>query len=510
MFMHHSQCLDQNIHQHPSSLIGRSLPEKLQVSATRSVPQAEKEELEAVYKEYSATLNKQGREPTKSGTITVNVYWNVFTDDSETGALSDSTIAKQMQMLNDAFSGVTPSYEECDGFTFDSSSLVGTPFRFNLVETNTVKDNNAYILDFASSQFKRKELRQGTCSDLNIFTGSSFMYGGSNFPFDCDLEKNADDSVWIDYRTLPDEGEPPYNEGGTLVHEVGHWLGLYNTFEGGCRSRDYVTDTPGQARSTFGCPVAFDSCDGSGRDPIHNFMDTSDDCCRYQFTNGQTVRMILQADLYRNLTADNVTLPTITQPSCSFPDDGFNYSECVVDDKCWVGDGFCDEDEVGGYNTSNCNLDGRDCSCDFPNDGFDYSGCDVEFPCLIGDGWCNGYYYSPEYGSEECNFDGGDCRECDFPDDGFDYSNCDVTFKCFIGDTFCDSGEYDTLECNRDGGDCRFVSTLVTFFIPFIQLPFLCLWCYATYSFVLIQGCFDQLIPNGIIPSLVGNFEFPN
>ena len=60
---------------------------------------------------------------------------------------------------------------------------------------------------------------------------------------------------------------PPYNLGRTLTHEVGHYLGLNHTFNGGCdsgscsSSGDLICDTSPQNSATFGCNGS--SCSGT-------------------------------------------------------------------------------------------------------------------------------------------------------------------------------------------------------------------------------------------------------
>jgi hypothetical protein len=77
-------------------------------------------------------------------------------------------------------------------------------------------------------------------------------------------------------------------------------MGLDHTFSGGCDVGDRISDTAPEASESYGCAVGRDTClQDTLFDPIHNYMDYSDDNCMYEFSPGQAVAMKAQYELYR-------------------------------------------------------------------------------------------------------------------------------------------------------------------------------------------------------------------
>ena len=89
--------------------------------------------------------------------------------------------------------------------------------------------------------------------------------------------------------------QQPYHLGRTLVHEMGHYLGLQHLWgdgEGSCSTDDQVEDTPNQSEIYYDCPSEQQSSSCGSPDMTKNIMGYTDDACLIYFTQGQVNRMI--------------------------------------------------------------------------------------------------------------------------------------------------------------------------------------------------------------------------
>mmetsp|Transcript_19001 Transcript_19001/g.27873 ORF Transcript_19001/g.27873 Transcript_19001/m.27873 type:complete len:337 (-) Transcript_19001:305-1315(-) len=243
--------------------------------ATKTTKGPAKEEVHRFMRDWSLANN--GR---RLKAINIPVVFHIM-HDGKAGNIPQSKIHKQIDVLNKDFRS--------------------TSFTFSLVDIER-HDNKRYYKNCHkfSTEFDMKlNHAVDPANTLNIYTcsPSDGNIGWTYYPWDFD-EDDSFQGVVVKDETLPGGSATPHNRGRTTTHEVGHFLGLYHTFENGCdEPGDEIDDTPFQEAKFFGCPTEHNSC--SGTDPIHNFMGYADDDCLNEFTPDQNTRMQNMVAMYK-------------------------------------------------------------------------------------------------------------------------------------------------------------------------------------------------------------------
>jgi hypothetical protein len=278
----------------PLALASPAAPTAARVSGTAAEAGVVEPNVEAVYEQ--VLDQRRGRasgvaRPSAGGRATGNaevpVYVHVIQENATTGAVPAQRIADQIAVLNSSFAGTT------------GGNATGISFR--LIDTDVTINPDWYplIVDSAQEAAAKTALREGGARALNLYiVDAGELLGWATFPQQYPGGP-ATDGVVVETTSLPGNA-PPYGQGDTATHEVGHWLGLFHTFQGGCTPPgDLIADTPAEATSHFGCPTV-DSCPDPGNDPVDNFMSYADDACMHRFTPLQGDRMHELTAQFRN------------------------------------------------------------------------------------------------------------------------------------------------------------------------------------------------------------------
>ncbi|TGD57689.1 M43 family zinc metalloprotease [Flavobacterium humi] len=261
-----------------------------------------------------------------SGSITIPVVVYVVHDGTPLTNISDAQVNAQLLALNNYF--LNTGIQFCLATKANTTSPVPVANASDIqTTTGIIHVNNPGLSNhFSSSQSslvataspqitKDRYLRIWVVKSID--GNNSGILGYSMYP----NTSPVFDGIVMRYDVFGN-GNPNllanYNMGKVLVHEVGHYLALYHTFDGSCSNTsnnclldgDHVCDTPAVAAPNFNCVPGTNSCPETPPvlDDLSNYMDYGNHNCQNHFSTGQIQRMLTTLNLYRNtlFESDNI------------------------------------------------------------------------------------------------------------------------------------------------------------------------------------------------------------
>ncbi len=268
--------------------------------------------------EIAAYLNSNSSRDNRNVIVTIPVVFHVVHSGQNVGVglnISDAQINSQIAVLNECYrlrnadTAAIPSWfqgRQADimvEFCLAQFDTAGNPStgitRHQIANTSNFDTNIKPTTQWDPAQY------------LNIWTTNlgTTLLGYATPP---GLFPWNQDGVVLDYRHVGKSPDNPFASshdlGRTCVHEVGHWLNLYHTFQDSCAgmtpqtcsiSGDFICDTPPTKEATFGQPnLLQNTCNETPvdeKDMWMNYMDYPDDDQLHLFTHGQ--RDVMRATL---------------------------------------------------------------------------------------------------------------------------------------------------------------------------------------------------------------------
>lgn len=278
----------------------------------------EKNKLLLIENSYEIFYQNKIKVQNKRSKITLPVVIHIIHNNGPEN-ISDIQAQNAIQYLNDAFQN--------QGY-FNSTDGIDTEIEFCLARRTPFGDSTTGIIryqspstDMSLSMSAKNIIGMATWDPkkyINIrivkdvcLNGTCIPIGYGTYPALAELNE---DGIFIEADYF---GKSETNT-SALVHEMGHYLGLLHTFEGGCKNDnclidgDKVCDTPpDNITGSYPCFAKFNSCksdedDSSSNNPFRsillgglgdqadkhrNFMDYSAFDCYNQFTLGQKDRI---------------------------------------------------------------------------------------------------------------------------------------------------------------------------------------------------------------------------
>src|SRR4051812_4121228 len=232
--------------------------------------------------------------------ITIPIVFHILTKDGSQ-IVTDENIKQQLDVLNKAFRLSSTDTSKIPSYFQEFAADCRIQFVLARVDphahaTSGIVRKSTWVTLFGlDDRIKSTDLGGDDAWDankyLNVWVGS---LAGGVVGYSSPLGGPADkDGVAIRTDAFGIGSGGIYNGGKTLVHEVGHWLGLRHIWGDAACGDDEVDDTPKQKTANRGCPSGIHlSCDNAPYgDMYNNYMDQVNDDCMLLFTKGQMNRM---------------------------------------------------------------------------------------------------------------------------------------------------------------------------------------------------------------------------